>query len=526
MATYEDGREVEDDETDLEDAVARASNGKTNGTAPVQTAAAPVRTTAPAASRRKPSGRRRAPIPNAPAARVEQPASRENPSPSTGLGDLSTASTTRDKNAAAIWNSIIEEARLRGELPDYFFITCTRYGMSFYKEENRTSKVQLENIDGAIVSGNDLLSPGQMLVEFVTDVYHPIARAPARYVFTWHYKSGRAQLNGQQGELVLAHPEEIARMRAAANAFAQRNGGASPNYGGMPPRATPQQQRATGMGGYPQAPQYGQQRPWETPGPAQYMPPPPPPPPGASPELVAQLVEANRMVGAYNEMVRREGLAGPPPGPTAEQQAQMTAVVVASTLKQMGFTPELIGRLNTPTPATTATVATTVANPIEAFQELFKQIHALDKFKLTMRDTFFPNMKDVEQEDEGVAEVVAKEEDPSEFKVLGISKAAGFEVKHGSKKEDEGTFEYILRWGSNNPDAMGAIMAKAAATLPPHLVERLFERFMSGGGAAGAAAAEVKQATHRGFVESAVATPPTVPAAPAGGPPRGWSPGA
>lgn len=523
MATPHEEAEFEE-EDDLEAAVVAAAGAKTNGVGGHGSGAPPA-VAAPAATRtgapkRKAGKHRRTVARGAPSLSTAQvpigvgaAAASEAPYPPAE----EEGGPPRTKDVVALWNYACGVLAQQGMSPGDVFISCARYAIGPVKAENL--KTQMSAIDGAHVAGDEMRTPGQMLEDFVTEVYHPYAHGPSRYTFQWFYKSayaGRQNVAVNQGELILAAPAEIAKMRAAANTFAagSRGGGAYNGGGGYggghapgPRMAPPPRQ---GFAGPP---------PWQSQGyqPApQYMPAPLPIPAGASPEMVQRLMEAERAAGAYNESLRREGLAPPPPqGPTVQQQAE----IVARTLAAMGFTPELAARLNAPAtaPATTATVQAVATDPLLAIKALFMQMKQLEIFKRDMMNEF----GGAAQIDEGTAEVVEPEIDPSDFKEVAVAKAAGVTMRHGERKEGESNFDYLLRWGTNNPEAIGAAMSVAQKFLTPEMMGKLLQRFTQAGPVHAAAASEVQ----RGFVDSAASSTPPAATPPNAGP-RGWTPGA
>jgi hypothetical protein len=438
----------------------------------------------------------------------------------------------KTKDVAAIWDYVVGEARKQGRGgAEIFYISVTRYLVGPLREQNATTKVPLERIDGDIVAGNAEMTGGQMLVDFITNAYHiPLMKTPARYVVAWQYKSGQGeQVRAPMGEIILQAPDEIVRARRAREEWAQQNRTAMPDYAGMPRR--PVAGGYPGMGaGYPGMgvppgwpppppppyphPGYVPTQPAQpTPQGAQPLPLPPPPPPGASPELVQQLLDGARYVGMYNERLRQDAERAAQPqqaaAPTAEVQAAQMARVVAQTLAAMGFTPELAKKLNEPAPLTGAQVQSGIVDPLQAAGSFFDTIAKYEQ----IRSKLYGMNPGKDEGDDGAEEVTAEVEakpDPVTAAVLGVSQYLKVE-----KKDGEGIVDFAFRWANHNPESAQKIMAFAVEKGAS--IGAVLQKFAESRNPVLQNAAENAR---RGFVENAETVPP-MPAPPAGG--RGWS---
>ena len=160
------------------------------------------------------------------------------------------AQAVRNKDIGQIWTDVVEMLRKDQKSPGDVWVRLKRIDMG----PNRTigeAIVDLMPIDGYQIAGGPETSPGQELVNYVTEVYHLAGSAgPAKYIFDITYKSGQSgRFPAPQGELVLGDPKGIIRQREAARMMAQRRRVEEPQQGAYIPQGMPSSRGMGGMGG-------------------------------------------------------------------------------------------------------------------------------------------------------------------------------------------------------------------------------------------------------------------------------------
>ena len=427
------------------------------------------------------------------------------------------AQQVTNRDLAEIWNRILEESISSGRGgADSIYIRCKRWAIGVIK----TRSEDLEPIDGRIVAGSEDKSPGEELIEYVTNVYHlgaPIG--PARYEFDFFYKSGRENhVKAPRGELNLPDPKNIIRQREAAEMLMRRKmlageGGAGVGY--YP------QGVSRGVGGYPTV--YPQpQAPPQAPPP--YI---PPPVAGASPELEAmrqrlemQAREQARTAGMYEEKLRQEGLAPAVSThtlPTKDELTNLIATTVAKTLVGMGFKPP--GIEATPPPSVTQ-VQTAVKDPIDSMETLFTSFERMEKLKGRMKNFFSPEEEAPEEKpQEAIATVV--DDDPYKMKEIPL-----IGVWFGPRAPNESLTDYAIRIAMHNPEKAQKIAGEIASRVEGGAVGQLVRNMVNARVGGGAPAPQ--QSQHRVVEMPGVPSTPTPPVPPPipkpNGTTGGWTP--
>jgi hypothetical protein len=377
---------------------------------------------------------------------------------------LTPAQQVNNRDVALIWTRVVEEAAKNGAGPDSMYIRCKRWSTGPLK----TLAEDLATIDGTIVGGSDTASPGEELIDYVTQVYHlgaPIGAA--KYEFDFFNKSGKQNhLPAPKGELRLGDPKDIMRQREAAEVFARRKaynaGSAAPTYSAFNYRGVP----SNAVGSYPTPPNVSVHQPPQSP---QY----PPPVAGASPELEgmrrsleAQAREQARLSGMYEERLRLEGLAPPPAAaaPTKEELSQLIATSVAQTLVGMGFKPPGIDTHPPATPPPSVQqVQTATKDPIDSMETLFTNFERMEKLKGRMKTFFSPEEEESEEpvKPSETPQQIVVQDDPYKMKevplvgdIVGVGK-----LQFGPRVDGESLVDYAIRLGVHNPTAAEKIMS-------------------------------------------------------------------
>jgi hypothetical protein len=428
--------------------------------------AAPPAASTPSPHRRKKRGLR--PF-------VARPPTRE-----VGVGDVPPAGvgirTSNDgsKNVSLIWSDIVDQLREKGMDPGVIWIRVRRYALGVARTPENAA-LDKGQIDGMAVCGSEGVSPGEMLVEYVTDVLHftSIPHAPARYVFDFYFKSGNStKVSAPQGELILAHPTEINAQRKAAAEFMLRRGNAEARsgFGAMPNVSW----RGGGGGSYPAGgyPPGAYAPPQAAPAapaapPAALPPAPPPLPTGVSPELVEmqrQLYEdrarLERTAGIYDERARQEGVRAAQPAAAVETPAAQEARLVGAVVKALAAAGVLVGPNAAPTAQLSPqSVTQQVAAPMSAAREFFAQMREFKKIEREMAIEFAPEEEEEPSEPKPPATALATvpAEDPyamKEMAPLSVTRMIGMHtpILGGPRKPGEGMFDYGVRIASSNPE--------------------------------------------------------------------------
>ena len=294
---------------------------------------------------------------------------------------LTSPSANPSKSVLDRWPDVIDHLRELGFGPDNCQISVHRVTLGPVASPPTECHPM---ISGEQVIGGGSLTPGEALVNYLTDVFHMTQPYPARYVLGFRYKqrpAGKTNYVICTAEYQLGHPSELARQRMLAQQAWQQQQTLSaqqppspqyPTYPSPPNTGAPQQQPQqpspqpslpqmfAGLGGHggllPPAPQDvrpdpGQEQMYSmmrmlleralTPPPEAPKPPPPPPPPTFEQEV--------QKFVAMTKLMRE--LQGPPPAqvpaalPAAVQQAPAVAptplAVLQENLKMMKVQGEL-----------------------------------------------------------------------------------------------------------------------------------------------------------------------------------------
>lgn len=380
-------------------------------------------------------------------------------------GDKVRVSNDGTKNISLIWTELCTRLRDMGLGPDAVWIRLRRYAIGPTRTPENAA-LDKPQIDGGAVAGTESVTPGEDLVQFVTDVYHftSLNPGPARYTFNFHWKSGNSNgISAPEGELVLGDPREIKAQREAASMVARRREmERGPGYGYA---AAP-----SNMGSY-RSPPPGFPAPLPQAPPASPVAPALPQFIGASPELEqmrreieAQARENARLTGIYDERARQEGLRPAPVAGPVETEADKEARLVGAVVKALAVS----GLLPTPSAApaqvslSQPVVAQTISSPLATLREAFKQMREFREMDNEMREAFAPEEDDPEPPPLPTAtppvplpaSSASAEDDPYAFKELPWTApfAGGVPLKNRKKDPSESMAEYIIDLGMNNPE--------------------------------------------------------------------------
>jgi hypothetical protein len=387
------------------------------------------------------------------------------------FGEHTESRAISSKDAAVIWDAVLQQAREQNRPPELIGISVTRLGMGAFPSEAQN----LNQINGDLVCGDEHTSPGDALVRYITDVYHmPSAKSPKLYKLAFHFRTGtRNQIQAPVAELRLGDPAEIQAQRDAEARFLQQKA-INEAVKGARAGATPLQ----GMGAPPPWPYPTPQPPgpgYQTPGYPQPQYYPPQPIPGASPELEAMRREMAAMMGAINERTRIEGLAPPVAQaptvvvPSAEEQAAMMARTVAQTLVGLGFTPALAQKLNSPQ-FTPATIQAAITDPLELLDKAFEQVDRFRKLDKRMEERYAPEEDEEEDKKKALAlttatstEITKVEVDKTVMKPIPIpiGFTGGKQIFYGERGPDESVIDYGVRLFMHNPETGAAFLGTA-----------------------------------------------------------------
>ena len=427
------------------------------------------------------------------------------------------------KDAAVIWDAVLEQARRDNRPPALVGISVLKLGIGAYPSEAQNMNM----INGDLVCGDEHTSPGDALVRYITDVYHiPTSDTPKLYKLSFHYRTGtRNQIQSPVAELRLAAPQEILAQRAAEERFRQQKAinDAVKNVRG-----------SAGVGAVPMQPPYVQPNPgYPQPGyPMQQQPypyyPPPPMPQGGSEQMEAMRREVAAVMGAMNERARLEGLI-PPPAPiappvpqiSAEEQAARTAQVVAQVLTGMGFTPALAAKLNSPQLSAQA-VQQSVADPMEGAKAFFRTLREFRQMDAEMREEFAPEPEEEKKPAQlPPMDATKVEVDKTALKPMPLAGAlfGGKVPNYGEKGEDEALASYITRIALGNPEIALGFVEKLSNSALAKALPAIVQKLVGAGLPAVAAAVQAKQMN--GAPQQAVETAHVVQAPVASwGPPK------
>lgn len=428
------------------------------------------------------------------------------------------AAPTRPRNAAQevgtkdiglIWTGVIEKLHLDQRSPAEVWIRVKRIDMS----PNRTAAdatSDLPPIDGQAVAGTSEISPGQDLLNYVTEVYHlSDPRGPAKYIFDISYKSGQSgRFPAPQGELLLGDPRAIIRQRDAAQAVARRRQMEGQHQGpyvpqGVPRWGGPSDVGSTGGGGHGSyTPGMGAGM-FQPPPQAGYQPPVVQAPAGASPEMLAMYQrtndQMNYLMGQLQQRAQLEGLpqfAQPAPVQQSPEQAAATmaqAIVMAMKAVGMGPPPTPVAPVAAPippvAPATAEQVRQQVGRPSDGLRALAQELRQRKEIEAELRDLLgiIPPEEGEDEEPVRTPQSIEIQDDPfkmSEIPVVGQAIGVG-KILYGKQVEGETLSAYAMRLAMHNPDAaqkiLGGIMSRVSEGALGQVLRQMVER---GAGAA------------------------------------------
>jgi|SRR5579864_2451048 len=439
------------------------------------------------------------------------------PRPSQATGVAKDSSFTADgivsatrwpTEASQVWEKILREVAPQKQYgPENIYALVYRYGVGSVSGQTfHANRVYLTRIDGMSIAGNETVSPGEALTEYMETVVHPSSPGAARYELNFHKRTGSTI---KVGEMQFAHPQEVARQRAAAaehTARMQASGFGAPTP--MPGR------------GYP-APGYGQPPPYYPPPASPYSPPPPyyPPPqdPAIRGEVEAMRREVATMLGRIDEGRAREAekRGEPPPQPIApqiiapaaapESEEMRIARIVRAVLHESGVKPVGVGA--PPVGVGVAAVTTQVKDGIGALRDAMSMFKELDKFRREV------GMAAPDEDGEVVQAPNPIVEDPNApaFGVKPVPFATykgkqimypmpQYEVDEGGNKirVDESFLEKSGRFVAANPEFALSFLEGASKVLGQGAFGQLLQAVAAQGGGAAKAAAEMAGRTANG----------------------------
>jgi hypothetical protein len=343
----------------------------------------------------RPKGSKNAPKP--PEVQAAQPAA--IPSPPEG---------EHTKDALVVWPHIIENVlKPKGVGPSAVMFSAERVGIGPFPSDS----IPVGRFDGEAVAGEATVSPGDAIVNYVTEVFHLGRRnqGPAIYKLRCYWKSKGDTIRIM--DVKLDDPAEITAQRAREIRYAQSQ------MGSVPSRVPAYQPPAPYVPGTP------------------YQPPPAfqAPPQGQSPqEMFSMFQSMMGMVTDFNERARQAALAtgqpppapivvqqapSPPPAPTEppkprlteEEQEMIEEVKFRRRAERLGYVP----RETIPAVAasTSQQVAATAANPVEGIRALLGSFKEIDKLRGDVAKVFgVPEPEEIE----------ATEPDKAPFSVVKI----------------------------------------------------------------------------------------------------------
>jgi len=320
-----------------------------------------------------------------------------------------------------------------------------RWGKSAFDLGCRVSrlapdKMQLGNAFSCeAIVGDDGKSPGDALIDFVSDNYHLASgqQGPMRYELLFFWKAGGKYVT--KGILSLPSAAEIMAFRRARMMSSMKN---QPAAGvGAPPAMMPQM---------PAQPSFS---------PAYYPHPHQQPP--MAPDFSAVMNELAYTRGALNEALaasregRQPNIPPPPPGvgaPPAPQGMTKKEVVeaVVEVLKATGLLPAAAGvGAPPPTPPAAAQEATSV---VSSFGTFVKQMQEFKRLGSEMRHVFEPDEEDEEPPPAAAPPppVVPEKDDGLPFIVSEVP---------GSKWPDGTSVQIAMNKESRDVDKFGLAMA-------------------------------------------------------------------
>jgi hypothetical protein len=279
------------------------------------------------------------------------------------------------KDALVVWPHIIENIlKPKGVGPSAVMFSAERIGIGPFPSDS----IPVGRFDGEAVAGEATVSPGDAIVNYVTEVFHLGRRnqGPAVYKLRCYWKSKGDTIRIM--DVKLDDPAEITAQRAREIRYAQSQMGSVPSR----------------MPAY-QAPPYAPGAPYQ---------PPPPGPQGQSPqEMFSMFQSMMGMVTDFNERARAAAAAAgqqappqfvvqqappqPPPAPveppkprlTEEEQQFIDEGKFRKMASSMGFVPrDSIPQAPAPS---SQQVAAAVQNPVDGLRSFLTTIKELDKIR-------------------------------------------------------------------------------------------------------------------------------------------------
>jgi hypothetical protein len=382
------------------------------------------------------------------------------------------------------WPQILDKLRAQGQGPNYVMIRIIRAGEGAFP----SPPAQVDLVDGGMFMGDDSMSAGQQLVDYVTNFVHLVRRGPARYKLQTYYKTGK----GSEAQMLLRLEDpadirlqqqkkmEYLTERAKAGNLAAGNPPLGFGYPhSMSPAAPPTTTAAAPPGYFPQPQQQVDPFEWlqraesyrqqvmET----QRLGQPPPPPPQAPAPMAAPLPPP------------------PPPAPRLSEQeiVDLEAGRFARMAKALGYAPTGVGAPPSPTVAAQA-----AEDPVSAMDRLITTFEKISKVKerlAALGET--PGAEEVEPP----KEPETPEKKIAFFKVPGIKPfGRDFQIATSSENWVEQIKETLL----GNPEFTGDMAIKmiggVAQVLDKTSFGSLLNKLAAQPGAGQAAAAAVQAA--------------------------------
>ena len=443
--------------------------------------------------------------------------SKTRTAPSEGVVDVANATLPSSfegtagfdpRDVMTAWPETLDAAKAQGMGPEYLGIRIQRIGEGMHP----TKPTWMDTIDGEQVCGDENLSPGQALIEYVTNVVHLPLKSPARYSLFAFLKSG----NGTYGKMMvmrLGHPDDIRMQRNAKEQYLRS-------------------QRAMGVSGSPM-PRY-------QPLPQQPLPPPPPfpqqmPQPQVAPAQqqqlgVAEMLAQFQAYEAWRQQVIATGAPPPPPAPPPQiiHQAPPAPVLPPEAPKLSKEDAELLEEAKfmrratalgwaPHQPATTppAVAAQAANDPVAGIESLLNTFTKIDNLRAKVGAAF--GVEATEEKPE-----VAAEEPIEKPKIVELPVAKAFGRPIYMARETEGFVDWCQQTVMANLETSGELATKMlggfAKALDGTSFSRLLERLASQGGGPAALAAQARAA---GMMGQAPAPPQMNGAPPAMRAPRG-----
>jgi hypothetical protein len=423
--------------------------------------------------------------------------------PATPSPDTTPTNEPWPADGEQLWDAIAA-ATDRGALVTYgaaraadWKIDVTRTGLG----PMPSPAVKMQSIDGAAVGGSEQRTPGEMLYDYLAELYHPLAPGMAKYDLQFVIKRRGAF---KRGAIELPAPAELAQQRARVAQHAQTTSlGALGQPGGVP--MPPRTNWPTGVGATPQqAMSYPQQQ-----QPGYY---PAPQDNGTRDSVDAMRREVAMLMGRIDEATRQAaaqpigvGSAAPTPAPLPEDLETRIAKVVLTTLGALGIGPAQRQAPSDPPPPPVApigfgaptqgigTVVETARNHMSGLKEILgimKEFRELDQGFAGK-----PPEDDAaeEREENPVPAVPAVIEDAAAFKVRAIPFSetplnGGKQILWVERIDGESTTEWLTRMGAANPDAALNILKTGMHMLDQMSIGQLVKQWMERGGSMGQAA--------------------------------------